>query len=99
MTSKQSTAADTAPDRTDEDTDVAADFATDDEPLSLDAYLEQRRDLDAQLVVLEARWRTRDRFPRWLYHASEAPRIVGSPAEGETLGAGWEVRPVEPVTP
>jgi hypothetical protein len=74
--------------------------AEDDAPaLSWDDYLAQRHDLEAQLLALEARWRTRDRFPRWVYHASEVPRIVATPAEQDALGAGWDVRPAEPVTP
>jgi hypothetical protein len=73
--------------------------AADDAPLTWDEYLEQRRTLDEQLMVLEGRWRTSQAFPRWLYHASEMPRIVASPAEQEALGAGWEVHPVEPATP
>jgi hypothetical protein len=73
--------------------------AADETPLSWDDYLAQRHDLEAQLLVLEERWRTRDTFPRWLYHASERPVVVATPAEQDALGAGWAVRPVEPVTP
>lgn len=73
--------------------------AEDETPMLWDDYLAQRHDLEAQLGVLEARWRTREAFPRWVYHATEAPRIVASQAEQDALDAGWEVRPVKPVTP
>jgi hypothetical protein len=67
----------------------------DDAPgLSWDEYLEQRRALEAKRVALEARWTASPRFPRWLYHASLAARIVGSRAERQGLGSGWHVTPV-----
>lgn len=69
--------------------------ADDGEPgLSVDEYLERRRDLEARLLALEVRWRSQARFPRWVYHASLAPRIVASRAERQALGPGWHVTPV-----
>jgi len=67
----------------------------DDEPgLSWDEYLDRRRELEARLVALAERFITSQRFPRWLYHASLAARVVRSRAERDALGPGWHVRPV-----
>jgi hypothetical protein len=35
-------------------------------------------------------------YPKWLYHASEDPKIVNDPDEHEALGEGWRESPVEP---
>lgn len=32
-------------------------------------------------------------YPKWLYHASEAPKIVSTKDEHEALGKGWEETP------
>jgi hypothetical protein len=70
-------------------------IATDDEPgLSEDDYWAERRKLDAQRAQLEARHVASQHFPRWFYHAHEMPRVVGSQAAADALGAGWHVRPV-----
>lgn len=70
--------------------------ADDDEPgLSEDEYLARRRLLEARLVALEVRRVTSRRFPRVMYHATQGPRVVRSPAERQALGAGWQPTPVE----
>jgi len=69
--------------------------ADDDEPgLSWDEYLERRRELEDKLVALKARFVASVHFPRMLYHASLAPRVVQSKAERQALGAGWQPTPV-----
>lgn len=73
----------------------AMTLAVDDEPgLSDDEYWEQRRALEAKILLLIARRVASQRFPRWLYHASQPPRIVQSRAERQALGPGWQVTPV-----
>ncbi len=32
-------------------------------------------------------------FPKWMYHRTEAARIVDDPAEQEALGADWAETP------
>jgi hypothetical protein len=72
----------------------AIPLAADDEPgLSWDEYLDRRRELEARLTALAERFVTSQRFPRWLYHASLAARVVRSRAERDALGPGWHVRP------
>lgn len=74
---------------------VAAPLPVDDEPgLTDDEYWEQRRALEAKLLLLAARRVASQHFPRWLYHASERPQIVATRAEREALGPGWSVTPV-----
>jgi hypothetical protein len=70
--------------------------ADDGEPgLSFDEYLDRRRELEAKLVALKVRLVTSRRWPRVMYHATQLPRIVRTPAERQALGAGWQPTPVE----
>ena len=62
--------------------------------LSFDEYLERRRDLEAKLAALAARFVASRRFPRVMYHATQGPRVVATPAERQALGAGWQPTPV-----
>ena len=70
-------------------------LAVDDEPGFSDAeYWDARRDLEGKLLALIARRVASQHFPRWLYHASQSPRIVATRAERQALGPGWSVTPV-----
>jgi hypothetical protein len=63
--------------------------------LSFDEYLERRRELEAKLAALAARLVASRRFPRVMYHATQLPRVVATPAERQALGSGWQPTPVE----